>query len=96
MCSYLEFYEDFAGFHIHQLCTRATPLIDDPTLNYCALGILLFVIATLFYTIIIATHDIPDLLAKSGRHSHGDAAHAAEGVGLFTLHGLLGHLRRGH
>jgi Protein of unknown function (DUF3302) len=61
--------------------------MDDPFLNYFALGILLFVVVVLFYGI-IAIHDIPHLIAKSRNHPHQDAIHAAGWVSLFTLHVL--------
>jgi|SRR5215471_448368 len=62
-------------------------MIDDPFLNYFALGILLFVVVVLFYGI-IAIHDIPHIVAKSRGHPHQDAIHAAGWVSLFTLHAL--------
>src|ERR1700754_934691 len=61
--------------------------MGDPFLNYFALGLLIFVLITLFYGI-IAIHDIPYLIAKSRRHPHSDAIHAAGWVSLFTLHAL--------
>ena len=69
----------------------ATPnlidMIDDPGLNYFALGLLLFVIIMMFYAI-IAIHDIPAKIAESRHHPHADAIHAAGWVSLFTLHVL--------
>lgn len=62
-------------------------MIDDPVLNYFALGLLVFVVIVLFYGI-IAIHDIPYLIAKSRHHPHEDAIHAAGWVSLFTLHAL--------
>lgn len=62
-------------------------MIGDPVLNYFALGVLIFVVVTLFYGI-IAMHDIPHLIAKSRNHPHQDAIHAAGWVSLFTLHAL--------
>jgi hypothetical protein len=62
-------------------------VIDDPILNYFALGILIFVVIVLFYAI-IAIHDIPYMIAKSRQHPHQDAIHAAGWVSLFTLHAL--------
>jgi hypothetical protein len=62
-------------------------MIGDPILNYVALGILVFVVITLFYGI-IAIHDIPHIIAKSRNHPHQDAIHAAGWVSLFTLHVL--------
>ncbi|UYN93361.1 MAG: DUF3302 domain-containing protein [Enhydrobacter sp.] len=61
--------------------------MGDPFLNYFALFVLLFVVVVLFYGI-IAIHDIPHLIAKSRRHPHQDAIHAAGWVSLFTLHAL--------
>ena len=61
--------------------------MDDPFLNYFALGILVFVAITLFYGI-IAIHDIPARIAESRHHPHADAIHAAGWVSLFTLHVL--------
>jgi len=61
--------------------------MGDPFLNYFALGLLIFVLITLFYGI-IAIHDIPYLIAKSRHHPHSDAIHAAGWVSLFTLHAL--------
>lgn len=62
-------------------------MMGDPFLNYFALGVLLFVVVVLFYGI-IATHDIPHIIAKSRNHPHQDAIHAAGWVSLFTLHAL--------
>jgi hypothetical protein len=62
-------------------------MIDDPFLNYFALGLLIFVVVVLFYGI-IAIHDIPYLISKSRDHPHQDAIHAAGWVSLFTLHAL--------
>jgi uncharacterized protein DUF3302 len=62
-------------------------MIDDPLLNYFALGVLVFVVVVLFYGI-IAIHDIPHIIAKSRNHPHQDAIHAAGWVSLFTLHVL--------
>ena len=59
----------------------------DTFLNYFALGLLLFVIVTLFYGI-IAIHDVPYEIAKHRDHPHQDAIHAAGWVSLFTLHAL--------
>ena len=56
-------------------------------LDYFALGVLLFVVLTLFYGI-IAIHDIPHLIAKSRNHPHQDAIHVAGWVSLFTLHAI--------
>jgi Protein of unknown function (DUF3302) len=59
----------------------------DTFLNYFALGLLIFVIITLFYGI-IAIHDIPYEIAHRRDHPHQDAIHAAGWVSLFTLHAL--------
>jgi hypothetical protein len=59
----------------------------DTFLNYFALGLLVFVIITLFYGI-IAIHDVPYEIAKKRGHPHQDAIHAAGWVSLFTLHAL--------
>ena len=62
-------------------------MLDDPFLNYFALGLLFFVVVVMFYGI-IAIHDVPYLIAKSRQHPHQDAIHAAGWVSLFTLHAL--------
>jgi len=62
-------------------------MLKDPFLNYLALGLLIFVVVTLFYGI-IAIHDIPAKIAKARHHPHEDAIHAAGWVSLFTLHVL--------
>jgi hypothetical protein len=62
-------------------------MLDDPFLNYFALGLLIFVVMVQFYGI-IAIHDIPCLIAKSRNHPHQDAIHAAGWVSMFTLHAL--------
>ena len=59
----------------------------DSFLNYFALGLLIFVVITIFYGI-IAIHDIPYEIAKKRDHPHQDAIHAAGWVSLFTLHAL--------
>ena len=59
----------------------------DTFLNYFALGLLIFVIVTLFY-LIIAIHDVPYEIAHKRNHPHQDAIHAAGWVSLFTLHAL--------
>ncbi len=59
----------------------------DTFLNYFALGLLIFVIITLFYGI-IAIHDVPYEIAKRRDHPHQDAIHATGWVSLFTLHAL--------
>jgi hypothetical protein len=62
-------------------------MIDDPFLNYFALGLLVFVVVVIFYGI-IAIHDIPARIAETRHHPHADAIHAAGWVSLFTLHVL--------
>ncbi|HLH97138.1 MAG TPA: DUF3302 domain-containing protein [Xanthobacteraceae bacterium] len=62
-------------------------MLDDPFLNYFALGLLIFVVFVLFYGI-IAIHDIPARIAQARHHPHEDAIHAAGWVSLFTLHVL--------
>jgi hypothetical protein len=59
----------------------------DTFLNYFALGLLVFVLITLFYGI-IAIHDVPYEIAHKRNHPHQDAIHAAGWVSLFTLHAL--------
>lgn len=54
-------------------------------LDYLALGVLIFVVITIFYGI-IALHDIPYEIAKARNHPHQDAIHVAGWVSLFTLH----------
>lgn len=56
-------------------------------LDYFALGLLFFVIITLFYAV-IAIHDVPYEIARRRDHPHQDAIHAAGWVSLFTLHVL--------
>ena len=66
----------------------ATSNIDvDTFLNYFALGLLIFVLITLFYGI-IAIHDVPYEIAKHRNHPQQDAIHAAGWVSLFTLHAI--------
>ena len=59
----------------------------DTFLNYFALGLLIFVLITLFYGI-LAIHDVPYDIAKHRDHPHQDAIHAAGWVSLFTLHAI--------
>jgi hypothetical protein len=61
--------------------------MEDPFLNYFALGLLFFVVIVLVYGI-IAIHDIPARIAHSRHHPHEDAIHAAGWVSLFMLHAL--------
>jgi hypothetical protein len=56
-------------------------------LNYFALGLLFFVVITLFYAV-IAIHDVPYEIAKHRDHPHQDAIHVAGWVSLFTLHAI--------
>jgi hypothetical protein len=56
-------------------------------LDYVALGILFFVVITLFYAI-IAIHDVLYEIAKRRNHPHQDAIHVAGWVSLFTLHAI--------
>ncbi|MGL5533517.1 MAG: DUF3302 domain-containing protein, partial [Plesiomonas shigelloides] len=56
-------------------------------LNYFALGILVFVVLTIFYGVIVI-HDIPYHIAQKRNHPHQDAIHVAGWVSLFTLHVL--------
>ena len=57
------------------------------TLDYVALGILIFVVLVIFYGIIVI-HDIPYEISKKRNHPHQDAIHVAGWVSLFTLHVL--------
>jgi len=59
----------------------------DTFLNYFALGLLIFVIITIFYEI-IEIHDVPYEIAHRRNHPHQDAIHAAGWVSLFTLHAI--------
>lgn len=61
--------------------------MEDPFLNYFALGLLFFVVVVLVYGI-IAIHDIPARIAHSRHHPHEDAIHAAGWISLFLLHVL--------
>ncbi len=64
-------------------------------LDYFALGVLVFVVVTLFYAV-IAIHDIPHLMAKARSHPHQDAIHVAGWVSLFTLHAIWPFLFSAH
>ncbi|QSR48281.1 DUF3302 domain-containing protein [Aeromonas veronii] len=57
------------------------------TLDYFALGLLIFVGLVIFYGVIVI-HDIPYEIAKHRNHPHQDAIHVAGWVSLFTLHVL--------
>ena len=59
--------------------------MGDRTLDFLALGILLFVAITLIYTVIFI-HDIPYEIAKKRNHPHQDAIHTAGWVSLFLMH----------
>lgn len=59
--------------------------MEDPFLNYFALGLLFFVVIVLVYGI-IAIHDIPARIAHARHHPHEDAIHAAGWISLFMLH----------
>ncbi len=61
--------------------------MEDPFLNYFALGLLFFVVIVLVYGM-IAIHDIPARIAHARHHPHADAIHAAGWVSLFLLHVL--------
>src|SRR5262249_705168 len=58
--------------------------MEDPFLNYFALGLLFFVVIVLVYGI-IAIHDIPARIAHARHHPHQDAIHAAGWISLFVL-----------
>jgi hypothetical protein len=59
----------------------------DAALNYAALGMLIFVVITIFYGVIVI-HDVPYEIARARNHPHQDAIHAAGWVSLFTLHAI--------
>jgi hypothetical protein len=61
--------------------------MEDPFLNYFALGLLFFVVIVLVYGI-IAIHDVPARIAHARHHPHEDAIHAAGWISLFMLHVL--------
>src|SRR5262249_28670509 len=71
----------------HAQETELVDKIDDPLLNYFALGLLIVVVVMIFYGI-IAIHDMPAKIAKERHHPHEDAIHAAGWLSLFTLHVL--------
>ena len=70
---------------LNQGAVVTVKMLDDPFLNYFALGLLIFVVVVMFYGI-IAIHDIPAKIAEARHHPHHDAIHAAGWVSLFTLH----------
>ena len=57
------------------------------TLEYVALGMIVFVALVLFYGV-IAIHDIPYEIAKKRNHAHLEAIHYAGWVSMFTLHAM--------
>lgn len=54
-------------------------------LEYIALGILIFILVTLFYGI-VAIHDIPYKIAKKRNHPQQDALQVAGWISLLTFH----------
>ncbi|WP_455755996.1 DUF3302 domain-containing protein [Sulfurimonas sp.] len=61
--------------------------MGDRTLDYIALGILIFVVLTIIYAIIYI-HDIPYEMAKERKHPHQDAIHTAGWVSLILMHSI--------
>ncbi len=59
--------------------------MDGRTLDFVALGVLIFVVLTIIYGIIYI-HDIPYEIAKKRNHPHQDAIHTAGWVSLFLMH----------
>ncbi len=57
------------------------------SLEYVALGMMIFVGIVFFYGI-IAIHDIPYEIAKKRGHPHLEAIHYAGWVSMFTLHSI--------
>ena len=57
------------------------------SLEYVALGMLIFVGIIFFYGI-IAIHDIPYEIAKKRGHPHLEAIHYGGWVSMFTLHSI--------
>ncbi len=57
------------------------------SLEYVALGMLIFVGIVFFYGI-IAIHDIPYEIAKKRGHPHLEAIHYAGWISMFTLHSI--------
>ena len=57
------------------------------SLEYLALGMLIFVGFVFFYGI-IAVHDIPYEIAKKRGHPHLEAIHYAGWISMFTLHSI--------
>lgn len=59
--------------------------MGDRTLDYVALGVLIFVVLIIVYGVIYI-HDIPYEIAKKRKHPHLDAIHTAGWVSLFLMH----------
>lgn len=59
--------------------------MGDRTLDFIALGVLIFVVLTIIYGVIYI-HDIPYEIAKKRKHPHQDAIHTAGWVSLFLMH----------
>jgi len=57
------------------------------SLEYVALGMMMFVGLVFFYGI-IAIHDIPYEIAKKRGHPHLEAIHYAGWISMFTLHSI--------
>ena len=57
------------------------------SLEYLALGMMIFVGIVFFYSI-IAIHDIPYEIAKKRGHPHLEAIHYAGWISMFTLHSI--------
>ncbi len=57
------------------------------SLEYLALGMMMFVGLVFFYGI-IAIHDIPYDIAKKRGHPHLEAIHYAGWISMFTLHSI--------
>ncbi len=57
------------------------------SLEYVALGMMIFVGIVFFYGI-IAIHDIPYEIAKKRNHPHVEAIHYAGWISMFTLHSI--------
>ncbi|MCZ6860464.1 MAG: DUF3302 domain-containing protein [Alphaproteobacteria bacterium] len=57
------------------------------SLEYLALGMMMFVGIVFFYGI-IAIHDIPYEIAKKRGHPHLEAIHYAGWISMFTLHSI--------
>jgi hypothetical protein len=80
----------FCGKDLRRMprCQSRANEVDFATfLNYFALGLLIFVLISLFYGF-LAIHDVPYEIAKHRNHPHQDAIHAAGWVSLFTLHAI--------